>query len=99
MAQERPDYFNAAYGIASAGFATNTSMAIATTQAAYHGFSVVAGSTTDATVTIYDSVGGVANIVDVVKIGMGKSAWIDRYIPLQAKIGLYLVATGTGVNG
>lgn len=93
------DYFNVGYGIASAGFATNTSKAISTTAAAYHGFAIVAGATTPGTLTIYDSIGGAANIIDIVSTGSGLSARTEKYIPIQARLGIYIVATGTGISG
>ena len=94
-----PSDFNVGYGLASAVISV-TSIAIATTEAAYHGISVIAGATSTAKVTIYDSAGGASgNIVDIVQVDSAKSAWIDRFIPVQARRGLYMVATGTGIQG
>lgn len=96
---ESPDYFNVSYGLASAAVTTG-SVAIATTEAAYHGITVVAGDTASAVITIYDSAGGASgNIIERVNIRAQDSRVIERNTPVMARNGLYLVATGTGMSG
>jgi len=90
--------FDVGYGLASAVLAVGT-VAVATTGAFYHGLALVAGSTEDSIVTIYDSTAAAGSIVDKVRIPQGRDVWIDRYIPVVAMIGLCVVVTGTGASG
>ena len=93
------DYFNVSYGLASAAITTG-SVAIATTEAAYHGITIVAGPAHPGVITIYDSAGGASgNIIERFNVGSAESKLVERRIPIMARNGLYLVATGTGLAG
>lgn len=97
--REQGDFFNVDYGLASVAI-TATSIAIATTECAYHGVEIVAGDTTSAVVTVYDSAGGASgNILERVNVRAQDSRLNERYRPLMAKKGIYIVATGTGLSG
>lgn len=93
------DDFNVSYGIATVSITTGNT-AITTTQAAYYGITIVAGSTTAADITVYDSVNtSTGRILDRIRISQQDSRLYERYNPLMAKNGIYLVATGTGLTG
>ena len=92
-------FFNVSHGLASVAVTTGA-VAIATTEAIYHGITIVAGDTASAVVTIYDSVGGASgNIIERVNVRAQDSRLIERFNPVMAKKGLYIVATGTGLSG
>lgn len=94
----KQNYFDVGYGIASASI-TAGNLAVSTTRVAYHGIAVLAGSG-PATITIYDAIGtATGNIVDLVFVGATAGTHIDRYIPVMARYGMYLVASGTGLTG
>ena len=95
---EQADYFNVDYGVASAALTTGN-VAITTTEAAYHGIEIVAGSTTAALVIIYDSLAAGGNILERISVRAQDSRLNERYRPTLAKKGIYIVATGTGMNG
>jgi hypothetical protein len=96
--RENTDHFDAEYGLASASLTTGKTV-VATTQASYHGISIVA-SATKATIWIYDHASDTSgNLVDLIHVETNKSAWIDRYIPVQARNGLTVKATGAGLEG
>ena len=93
------DYFNVDYGLASAAVTTGN-VAIATTEAAYHGIEIVAGDTATAVIIIYDSMGGASgNILERVNVQAQDSKYLERKRPTMAKKGIYIVATGTGMSG
>jgi hypothetical protein len=97
---ERPrqEYFDVSYGIASVSI-TAGDLAISTTKVSYHGIAIVA-SASSATITIYDAIGtATGNIVDKILVTSNSGTHIDRYIPVMAKYGMYLVASGPGVTG
>lgn len=101
MRKDRPtsDYYNVSYGLASAAV-TNASVAITTTQAAYYGISVVAGATTTASITVYDAVNtGTGKVLERLNVRAQDSRLNERYSPIMAKYGIYLVATGSGMTG
>jgi hypothetical protein len=94
-----PDFFNISYGLASVAITSGNNV-IATTSAAYYGCAVVAGLTSTATVIVYDNAATASGaIIEHVKVGDADSALNERYNPIMAKNGLFLVATGTGVQG
>ena len=96
---ERTDYFNVDYGVPSVAV-TVGSVAIATTEAAYHGIEIVAGDTTKAVVTIYDSAGGASgSILERINVQAQDSRLRERIRPIIAKVGIYVVITGTGASG
>ena len=98
--RERADYFNVDYGAASAAITTTGGVAIATTEAAYHGIEIVAGSTADVIITIYDSVGGASgNILARINVTSKESVTVEKIRPVMAKKGIYIVATGIGMGG
>lgn len=95
----RADFFNVDYGLASVAVTTG-SIAITTTEAAYHGLSIVAGDTVLASITIYDSNGAAGgNIIERVNVDSLDSIQIERQIPVMAKKGLYIVAAGADLTG
>lgn len=98
--QKRRDvHFDVPYGLASAAITTGLTV-VATTGGSYHGCSLVAGSTAQASVYIYDNASATTgNIIDIIVVTQGKDAWIDRYIPVMAKNGLTVKATGEGLDG
>lgn len=88
-------YFDTPYGLASAAL-TDGKTIIATTGAGYHGMSIVAGATSTGKVFVYDSISAsTGSVIDLVLVATGAGSWIDRYIPVQAKNGLVVSATGT----
>ena len=93
------EYFDVQYGLASAQLTTGKTI-VTTTQAVYHGISVVAGTTARADVTIYDSISDSSgNVVDVFIVKSSGNVWIDRYIPVHAKKGLVVSITGVDAKG
>jgi hypothetical protein len=94
------EFFDVGYGIASISFTTVGNLAIATTGVAYHGIAILAGGTTPATVTLYDAVAtATGNIIDKIFVASAIGTHIDRYIPVMAKYGIFLVGSGTGLTG
>lgn len=90
--------FDIPYGLASAAFTTGKTV-VATTQAAYHGVAMTAG-TTNCSIVIYDNASDTSgNVVDIIGVTATGNAWIDRYIPVIAKNGLTIKATGSGLDG
>ncbi len=100
MARRNRDLpYDVNYGIASVSVTTGNTI-IATTESAYHGLAVIAGSTADAIITLYDNSAAYSgNKVDLVRVPQGADAWIDRFIPVVAKSGLAITITGTGAYG
>ena len=96
---ERADYFNVDYGLPTVAV-TVGSVAIATTEAAYHGIEIVAGDTSKAVVTIYDSAGGASGrIIERINVQAQDSRLRERIRPVMARRGIYIVITGTGASG
>ena len=99
MARERPDYFDVDYGLATVAITTGN-VAVATTGAIYHGIQIVAGTTATAIVTIYDSAGGASgSILEKLEVRAKDARLNERYRPVMARKGIYVVATGTGMSG
>ena len=99
MPKEQSDYFNVSYGLATVAL-TATNVAITTTEAAYYGVSIVAGATTTASITIYDAVNtATGKVLERINVRAQDSRLNERYNPVQARFGIYIVATGTGLNG
>jgi hypothetical protein len=92
------DDFNVSYGVASAAITAGNST-ISTTEAAYHGIVLVAGSTATALATIYDSVAAGGNILDIVLLASNVGTSRDRQFPTMAKLGIFVTITGTGASG
>jgi len=93
------DYFNVEYGLASAAITAGITV-VATTEAAYHGIEIVAGDTAVAVITIYDNSGTAAgNIIERVNVTSADSILNERFRPVMARKGIYIVATGTGLSG
>lgn len=91
--------FDVPYGLASASITTGKTV-VATTGGSYHGCSLLPGATAQATVFIYDNASDTSgNILDIIVVTQGKDAWIDRYIPVIAKNGITVKATGAGMQG
>ncbi len=91
--------FDVDYGLASASITAGLNI-VATTEAAYHGIAIVAGTTANAKIIVYDNASATSgNIVDTFLVGAGDNKWIDRYIPVKARNGLVVSATGVGVEG
>lgn len=92
-------FFDVSYGLASADITTGLTI-IATTAGYYHGASVVAGDTAKAVIKIYDNASATSgNRLDLFKVATGGDVWIDKYIPVIAKSGIVVEATGTGMDG
>ena len=92
------EYFDVGYGIASI-VVTAGNITISTTKVAYHGIAIVA-SASMATITIYDAIGVASgNVIDKIQVTSNSGTHIDRYIPVMAKYGMYLVASGPGLTG
>ncbi len=93
------DQFNVSYGLAGAAVTTGA-VAVATTEAAYYGISIVAGSLKPAIITIYDNSSAASgNIIERINVQAQDSRLNERYNPVMAKNGIYLVATGTDLTG
>lgn len=91
------EFFNVDYGISSAIIGTGNTI-IATTQCAYHGMAVVALSNT-CTITVYDNKStGLGNVIDKFTL-FNTSTSRDRNIPIVARNGIVIVATGSGFSG
>lgn len=97
MPREQADFFNVDYGLASAAVSTG-SVAITTTEAAYHGVEIVAGDTVSALVIIYDSLAAGGNILERVSVRAQDSRLNERIRPVMARKGIYVVATGVGMH-
>ena len=96
---ERADFFNVDYGLASIAVTTGVTI-VATTEAAFHGIEIVAGDTARAVITIYDSAGGASgNIIERMNVTSADSVLNERYRPVMARKGIYIVATGEGMSG
>lgn len=91
--------FDVPYGLASADITTGLTI-IATTAGYYHGASVIAGGTAKATIKIYDNASTTSgNKLDMFVVKTDGDVWIDKYIPVTAKNGMTVEATGTGMDG
>ncbi len=91
--------FDVEYGLSSAVITAGLNI-ITTTEAAYHGIAIIATATTEAKIFVYDNASATSgNIVDMFIVDAGRNKWIDRYIPVKAKKGLVIGATGAGVVG
>ena len=95
---EQADFFNVDYGLASAAVTTG-SVAITTTEAAYHGIEIVAGTTAVAVITVYDSLGAGGNILEKLEVRAKDARLNERFRPVVARKGIFIVATGTGMAG
>jgi hypothetical protein len=96
--RQKADYFNVDYGLATAAITTGN-VAIATTETAYHGIQVVAGTTATAIITIYDSAGGASgSIIEKLEVRAKDARLNERFRPVMARKGLFVVATGTGMS-
>lgn len=99
MANRDGKYYDIEHGIASASITAGKTI-IATTGADYHGISVIAGATAQATVRIFDSISAsTGSIIDIFLVDANRNIWIDRFIPVKAKVGLVTSITGVGANG
>lgn len=96
--QNQGDFFNVDYGLASAAVTTGN-VAITTTEASYHGVQIVAGTTATAIITIYDSLGAGGNILEKLEVRAKDPRLNERFRPVLARKGIYIVATGTGMSG
>lgn len=91
--------FDVPYGLASTALTAGSNI-IATTAAYYHGITLVAGTTAQARVVIYDNASTtLGNLLDLFLVASNNNTWIDRYIPLQAKNGIVVSITGVGAQG
>lgn len=91
--------YDVPYGLASANLTTGK-VILCTTGADYHGMSIVAGTTANATVVIYDNASDTTgNRVDLVIVEQNHSVWIDRSVPVKAKNGLVSGISGEGAYG
>lgn len=92
-------YFDVGYSLASASI-TNGIVIVATTAAAYHGFTVVCSSA-GGLFKVFDSISATSgNLIDVVQFGATVNTSSNRFIPVQARKGLVVqVITGTGIQG
>lgn len=89
-------YFNVAYGKASVSLTGTSKMIIATTQAAFHGMTIVTTTGEDCLVTVYDSTGSASgNIVGQLYIVAATGTQWDLNTPIIARNGLVAVKTGT----
>lgn len=94
----RSGMFDVEYGLASASLTAGKTI-VTTTGADYHGITIVAGGAL-CTVTIYDNASATTgNIIDMFLIKTTSDVWIDRYIPVKAKLGLTIDVSGAGAKG
>jgi len=96
--RDRASYFDVGYGISSLSITAGTAV-VSTTGAAFHGFTINAGSTSKARLLIYDNLSATGNLIDMAIVEADGNAWVDRYIPTMAKNGLTAVLTGTDAMG
>ena len=91
--------FDVPYGLASADITTGLTI-VATTGGYYHGASAIAGATAKATIKVYDNASTTSgNRLDMFVVSTDSDVWIDKYIPVIAKSGIVIEATGTGMDG
>lgn len=97
--RDRPSFYDVHYGLASVAI-TNGTVIVASTAAAYHGFSILCTSA-GAVVRVYDSISAATgNLLDIMKVGADISTRHDNFIPVQAKFGIVAnVSIGTGAQG
>ena len=103
MAESKGRYqggmFDVPYGVASADITTGLTI-VATTGGYYHGASIIAGATAKATIKIYDNASTTSgNRLDMFVVATDGDVWIDKYIPVIAKRGICIEATGVGMSG
>jgi len=92
-------YFDKSYGLPSVAL-TSSPVVVCTTGGYYHGIAFIAGSTSSSEIIIYDNASTASGeIIDTLLVDTGKNVWIDRYIPVVAKNGIYVTITGTGFKG
>lgn len=97
MARDRA--FDVSYGLASASLTAGDTI-VSTVGANYHGAAIIAGTTARATIIVYDSISATTgNIVDMFVVEGNDSIWIDRTIPVVAKVGLVIAIAGVGAKG
>jgi hypothetical protein len=90
--------FNVGYGIASVAITATGVTIVATTEANYHGVSMLA-ATTGVTVKVYNTAAGTGNLVDVIYAVANGTGWSDKYIPIVCRKGITVSVTGTGGSG
>ena len=90
--------FDVGYGIASVAVTSTGITIVATTEANYHGVSMLA-SAAAVTVKVYNASSGTTNLVDVIFAAVTGTGWSDKYIPVVCKKGLTVSVTGTGGQG
>ena len=93
------EYYDVHYGIVSIGLTSTGVVVAATTQANYHGITMLA-SAASIIAKVYDaSVGTTGNMIDVIFAAVTGTGWSDKYIPVVCKKGLTVSVTGTGGQG
>ena len=98
MARGEESHFDVGYGIASVAITATGVTIVATTEANYHGVSMLA-SATAVIVKVYNASSGTSNLVDVIFAAVTGTGWSDKYIPVVCKKGLTVSVTGTGGQG
>lgn len=94
-----PSYFDVGYGLASASISANGFIVCATTQAIYHGFTVLASSA-GGLFKVFDSTATTGKLIDIVLFGATVSTQAVRFQPVIARSGLVVqTITATGIQG
>lgn len=94
--RDQPSFFNVKYGKASTSLVGTAALIVATTQAAFHGMSIITTSGEDCTVIVYDSTGSASgNEVGLFYLPAGTGTQWDLNTPTIAKLGLVAKKTGT----
>lgn len=98
MIQEGNKNYDVAYGVSSTPI-VSTSFSASTKPVAFHGILCLAGTST-VSVRVYDSVNtATGNIIGIYSTVAGALINDNRFSPVIAKNGIYVVATGTDLEG
>lgn len=94
--RNQPSYFNVKYGKSSIALTGTSSLVITTTQAAFHGMSIITTSGESCIVKVYDSTGSASgNLVGLMSLPSNTGTQWDLNTPTMARYGLVAIKTGT----
>ena len=98
--KDRAEYSDVNYGISSLALTAAGLIVVSTTACSYHGVSMIASTTNNVRIFVYDSpVNTTGNFIDAVLIQQGGDRQGERSLPVIAKYGITLGITGTGGKG
>jgi hypothetical protein len=100
MESNTSKYFDSAYGVSSVSITAAGLLAVSSTKVAYFGISLLASTTNQVSILVYDSINATTgNLLDVILVQQGKDRQGERTIPIMAKNGITIGVTGTGGRG